>query len=94
LSRWISIAAGVLAGLEHGFNWLTHFDCVFNGHQFLGHHLAFWAGPCISNQFVLGLATLLWVLLVQFGLEKVLYAFDQSTTTTGLERLVNAEACG
>ena len=49
-----------------------------------------WAGRDYQTNLYWVLATLLWVLAVQFGLKQVLSAFSQSTTMTGLERLVSS----
>ncbi len=90
LSRWLSMAAVFWLGLSMGLIGSRTLIVYLMAISLLAIIWRFWAGRAYQANLYWILLTLLWVLLVQFGLEKVLYAFNQSTTTTGLERLVNA----
>ena len=46
---------GVLVGLEYGLNRFQNPDCVLDGHQHIGHGVAFVGRQGISNHFVLGI---------------------------------------
>ena len=90
LSRWISIALVFWLGLSMGLIGSRTLIVYLMAISILAMVWRLWAGKAYQTTLYWVLATLLWVLLVQFGLEKVLSAFEQSHTTTGLERLVNS----
>ena len=90
LSRWISIALVFWLGLSMGLIGSRTLIVYLMAISILAMVWRLWAGKAYQTTLYWLLATLLWVLLVQFGLEKVLSAFEQSHTTTGLERLVNS----
>ena len=90
LSRWISIALVFWLGLSMGLIGSRTLIVYLMAISILAIVWRLWAGKAYQTTLYWVLATLLWVLLVQFGLEKVLGMFEQSTTTTGLERLVNS----
>ena len=90
LSRWISMALVFWLGLSMGLIGSRTLIVYLMAISILAIVWRLWAGKAYQITLYWVLATLLWVLLVQFGLEKVLSLFEQSTTTTGLERLVNS----
>ena len=90
LSRWISIALVFWLGLSMGLIGSRTLIVYLMAISILAMVWRLWAGKAYQTTLYWVLATLLWVLLVQFGLEKVLSAFEQSHTTSGLERLVNS----
>ena len=90
LSRWISMALVFWLGLSMGLIGSRTLIVYLMAISILAIVWRLWAGKAYQTTLYWVLATLLWVLLVQFGLEKVLGMFEQSTTTTGLERLVNS----
>lgn len=90
ISRWLAVALVFWLGLSMGLIGSRTLIVYLIAISVLAVVWRVWAGRAWQATLVWAIAALVWVLLAQFGLDKLLGLLHQTGTTTGLERLVNA----